>query len=141
MMLEDVSIILTDKELPMIKIRHSGNFNLTERFMKSAIKFNPKAILEKYASQGVSALAAATPKDSGVTASSWDYVITSSTKRGTITWTNSSSDDGIPVVVLIQYGHGTGSGSYVQGRDFINPAIKPILDKIAKDLWEEVIKL
>lgn len=125
----------------MITIKHSGNFNLTERFLNKSLKFDPRKILEKYANQGVAALAAATPKDSGVTASSWGYKITSTKNRSRIDWTNSSNDGGIPVVILIQYGHGTGSGSFVQGRDFINPAIQPILDKIAKELWEEVIKL
>jgi len=125
----------------MITIKHSGNFNLTERFLNKSLKFNPRKILEKYAIQGVAALTAATPRDSGATASSWGYQITTTKNRSRIDWTNSSNDAGIPVVVLIQYGHGTGTGVFVQGRDFINPAIQPILDKIAKDLWEEVIKL
>jgi len=95
-------------------------------------------MLSKYAEEGKAALASATPTDSGETASSWDYIITIKSGRAKITWTNSNDANGIPVAVLIQYGHATRNGGYVQGRDYINPAIKPIFDKIANELWKGV---
>jgi hypothetical protein len=126
----------------MIKFRHTGSFNLLERFLANAIKLQPRDILESYGEIGVAALAAATPIDTGVTAASWSYTITTNGDKGArIDWTNSSEDNGVPVAILIQYGHGTASGAYVEGRDFINPAIQPILDKMAQSLWEEVIKV
>ena len=126
----------------MIKIQHTGNFNLLEKWFAYMFQIQPRNILEKYGAEGVAALSAATPIDSGVTAASWNFTITTHGKSGArIDWVNSSEDNGVPIVVLIQYGHGTGSGAYVQGRDFINPAIQPILDKIAANLWEEVIRV
>ena len=100
---------------------------------------NVRKILEKYGREGVVALANATPVDTGVTAASWTYKIRHSVYSLAIEWDNSSTTyTGIPIVVLIQYGHGTRNGGYVQGRDFINPTMKPIFDKIADELWKEV---
>lgn len=124
----------------MIKFTHSGNFNRTERFMSNAKKFNIQNILNQYGQQGVSALAYATPKDTGVTASSWGYRIDVTKSGYKLVWTNSSEHDGVPIVILIQYGHGTSSGAYIPGIDFINPALAPILDKIANAITEEVSK-
>lgn len=94
--------------------------------------------LDKYAREGVSALASATPIDSGKTAAAWSYQVTKSGESYSITWSNSSLAGTTPVVILLQYGHGTGSGGYVAGRDFINPAIRPIFDKIAENVWKAV---
>ena len=99
------------------------------------------SILHKYGKLGVSALAAATPVDTGKTASSWDYTVTVSKGSATIAWTNSNVNNGVPIALLIQYGHGTGTGGYVQGRDYIKPAIQPILDDLTKALWKEVTEL
>lgn len=98
-------------------------------------------ILDKYGQAGVNALSAATPIDSGATASSWYYEITESKGNYTITWSNSNVADGVPIVILIQYGHATKNGGYVQGIDFINPTLKPMFKKIADDAWMEVIKI
>ena len=122
----------------MIKIKQSGNFNNTERFFKRAQKMDFYKNLEKYAREGVTALASATPVDSGKTAASWDYEIVK--KKGSISiyWTNSNTNAGVPIAVILQYGHGTNHGGYVQGRDYINPAIRPVFDKIADNAWKEV---
>lgn len=125
----------------MIKFRHFGNFKRTEKLLDNATKINFLNILESYGNEGVLALSSSTPKDTGITADSWGYEVKNGKKGYTISWTNSSENKGIPIVILIQYGHGTGNGAYVQGRDFINPAITPVLDKIAEKLWEEVAKL
>jgi hypothetical protein len=125
----------------MIRFKQSGNFNNTERFLSNATRIKAHSILENYARLGVNELAAATPVDTGVTADSWGYEIRTTRKGYTINWTNSNVNNGVPIVILIQYGHGTGNGGYVQGRDFINPAIQPVVDKIVQNLWEEVSRL
>lgn len=94
--------------------------------------------LEKYAQEGVAALSSATPVDSGLTAASWDYEIVKKKGAISIYWTNSNINAGVPIAVILQYGHGTNNGGYVQGRDYINPAIRPIFDKIAENAWKEV---
>ena len=124
----------------MIVIKHRGNFNNTEKFLKQATKYGYLHILEKYGREGVAALASATPVDSGLTTSSWGYEVHSSGSSFTIYWTNSNIVDGVSIAVILQYGHGTRNGGYVQGRDYINPAIKPIFDKIADEAWKEVTK-
>ena len=124
----------------MIVIKQSGNFNNTEKFFKQALNPNYMSILEKYGRLGVAALAMATPTDSGLTSSSWDYNIVNSRGSVSINWTNSNIVDGVPIAVLIQYGHATRNGSYIQGRDYINPAIKSIFDNIADSAWREVTK-
>ena len=122
----------------MIKIKQSGNFNNAERFFKRAQKMDFFRNLEKYAREGVTALASATPVDSGKTAASWDYEIQKRQGKVSIYWTNSNINNGVPIAVILQYGHGTNGGGYVQGRDYINPAIRPIFDKIAENAWKEV---
>lgn len=122
----------------MIKFKQRGNFNNTERFFKRAQKMDFFKNLEKYARAGVAALASATPVDSGNTANSWDYEIVKEKGHISIYWTNSNINDGVPIAVILQYGHGTNGGGYVQGRDYINPAIQPIFDQIADAAWKEV---
>ena len=124
----------------MIVVKHRGSFNKTEKFLRRITNMEYKHILEKYAQEGVAALAAATPMDSGLTASSWGYEIRVSRGRYAITWTNSNINDGVNIAVILQYGHGTRNGGWVQGRDYINPAIQPVFDKIANELWREVTK-
>lgn len=125
----------------MIKFRLRGDFNNTEKFLEGAKKMNIRGILARHASEGVIALRSATPKDTGETADSWDYEIMSNRGGYTITWTNSNLVDGVPVVILLQYGHGTRSGTFVEGRDFINPAMRPIFERIAENIWKEVESL
>ena len=122
----------------MIVVKHRGNFNRTEKYLSRLSKFDVNRILSKYGQEGVAALAAATPVDTGLTASSWSYEVGISGDRFTITWSNSHVNKGVPIAIILQYGHGTGTGGYVQGRDYINPAIQPIFDRIAEEAWKEV---
>lgn len=124
----------------MIKISHSGNFKKTERFFDRVRGRDHFQILDKYGKEGVRALASATPQDSGLTVQSWGYEVKITKGNASITWLNSNIVDGVPIAIIIQYGHGTGSGGYVQGRDYINPALRPILDALAQKIWEEVTK-
>lgn len=125
----------------MIKFEHQGNFNKTENFFNKVLKTNYRNILDIYGKQGVNALKSATPTDSGNTADSWGYKIRINRNSLSITWTNSNINDGIPIAILIQYGHGTRHGGYVQGRDYINPALRPIFDKLSNVIWQEVTNL
>lgn len=125
----------------MIVIRQRGNFNNTEKFLKGAKDIDYRRLLENYAKDGVRALASATPMDSGLTASSWGYEIHISKGSFSISWTNTNINDGVPIAIILQYGHATGTGGYVQGQDYINPAIKPIFDKIEKEVWQGVKRL
>lgn len=122
----------------MITFKHTGSFKNIEKFLHKASRTNILSILDKYGRQGVTALASATPTDSGLTADSWKYEVRNTKGSYSITWTNTNVVDGVPVAILLQYGHSTKNGGFVQGRDFINPAIQPIFDKIAEELWKEV---
>lgn len=123
----------------MIKISHKGSFDRTEKFLKKISKSDFLKDLEKYGDMGVRALASATPIDSGLTKESWSYEIEKSSGSYTIHWINNNVHDGVNIAVILQYGHGTGTGGYVQGRDYINPAIRPIFDEIADSAWKEVV--
>jgi hypothetical protein len=122
----------------VISFTGKGDFSKTFKFLNSVDKLKIDTILNKYAKQGVTALAAATPIESGKTANSWDYSIKSSGKSAVIYWNNSNINDGVNIAVILQFGHGTGTGGYVQGRDYINPAMRPVFDKIADEVWREV---
>ena len=125
----------------MITFRQKGDFSKTRRYLeksKTAIRLSD---LDKYGRQGVAALASATPVDTGLTASSWDYTIENRNGIIKISFTNSNIQNGVPIAVILQYGHGTGTGGWVQGRDYINPAIQPIFDEIVNNAWREVTKL
>lgn len=127
--------------MDVIKIKHRGDFHKTNRFLKAAWTADVYSHLDDYARQGVAALAQATPISSGKTASLWGYSIDREGPGVTITWTNDNINKGVPVAIILQYGHGTGTGGYVEGRDYINPAIQPIMDRIAEGVWKEVTKL
>jgi hypothetical protein len=101
-------------------------------------KLQLEMILHHYGKAGVQALASATPVESGLTAESWDYKVLNTASSFSITWTNSHVVDGRPIAILLQYGHGTGTGGYVEGRDYINPALKPIFDRLADEVWKAV---
>jgi hypothetical protein len=122
----------------VVMFRQKGDFRRTSDFLKRANRLNLDAILNQYGQEGVEALRAATPKDTGTTANSWSYTVHKGTGSITITWSNSNIVDGVPIAVILQYGHGTRNGGYVQGTDYINPAMKSIFDKIAQRAWEEV---
>ena len=122
-----------------IVISSTGSFDNTTKFLQFLSSGRIFDSLAQYAERGVSALAAATPEDTGRTANSWSYTIEKSGGTYSIYWTNSDMDeDGTPIVILLQYGHGTGTGGYVQGRNFILPAIVPIFDQISNDVWKAV---
>ena len=125
----------------MITFRHKGDFSKTIKFMENAKKAVRLADLDKYGQEGVVALASATPVDTGRTANSWYYEIVVKDGSAAITFYNSNIQNGVPIAIILQYGHGTRNGGWVQGRDYINPAIQPIFDKIANRAWEEVTKL
>lgn len=124
----------------MITIRAKGDFKKTETFFNKLRHTDFASILSKYGHQGVEALAAATPTDSGKTASSWGYEIVNSGDSASIIWSNSNVNKGVNIAVILQYGHGTRNGGYVQGRDYINPSMRPIFDDIAQKAWAEVIR-
>lgn len=122
----------------MIRINSSGSFHNLEAFFRRVSNGALFTHLNRYGQMGVDALSNATPLDTGETATAWNYRIVSRGGRYTIEWFNNNMAGDTPVVILIQYGHGTGTGGYVEGRDFINPAIRPIFDRIANEVWEEV---
>ena len=116
----------------------SGGFTKTERFLNRMKRREYLNVLDEFGRYGVQALRNATPVDSGATAEAWDYEIKRTRDCTEIVWINSNINDGVPIAVILQYGHGTGTGGYVQGRDYINPAIRPIFDKIAEKAWKVV---
>lgn len=122
----------------MITVRQRGNFDKTEKFLKKSFGRHWVDILEKYAQEGVKALSAATPVDSGETAISWGYELIQNKDSFSIVWTNNHVNKGVNIAVILQYGHATKGGGYVQGRDYINPALRPIFDKMADAAWKEV---
>ena len=122
----------------MITFEAKGGWDRTESFLKRAIRLNIAQRLQAAAAEGVAALAAATPKESGLTANSWTAEVTIGANGFTIEWQNTHVVSGVPIAIILQYGHGTGTGGYVQGRDYINPAMRPIFDQIADDVWNEV---
>ena len=121
-----------------VSFRQKGDFSKTMQFLGKVKKGVTPADLEKYGREGVAALASATPVDSGLTASSWYYEIVRGNGTISINFNNSNIQNGVPIAVIIQLGHGTGTGGWVEGRDYINPAIQPIFDKIAENAWREV---
>ena len=125
----------------MVTFRHKGDFSKTTKFLGNAKRGNYLKVLDKYGRAGVAALASATPVDSGITAASWYYEIERGSGTTRIVFGNANINDGVNIAIILQYGHGTGTGGWVQGRDYINPAIQPIFDKIADDAWREVTKL
>ena len=125
----------------MITFRHKGDFSKLTSFLEKAKEAVRLGTLDKYGREGVAALASATPVDSGETAKSWSYEIVHENGRSTINFCTSNINQGVPIAIILQYGHGTGTGGWVEGRDYINPAIQPIFDKIANDAWREVTKL
>lgn len=124
-----------------IIIRHRGSFKNTERLFQKLSRFEISSILNKYGELGVQALSSATPVLSGSTANSWSYEVEGSGKGYAIYWTNSNVNQGVNIALILQLGHGTGTGGYVTGRDYINPAIQPIFDAMAEEAWQEVTKV
>ena len=122
----------------MVRFKQHGDFKKVTRWLERVKEFIHMGLLDKYGRAGVAALSAATPKDSGETASSWSYEIQNGDGRAVIEFHNSNINQGVPIAIILQYGHGTGTGGYVEGIDYINPALKPIFDKLTDEAIEEV---
>ena len=125
----------------MISFRHQGDFSKLTRYLERAKEVIRLGFLDKYGRQGVAALASATPVDTGETAASWYYEIENKNGSATISFHNSNIQNGVLIAIILQYGHGTRNGGWVEGRDYINPAIRPIFDQIVDSAWREVTKL
>ena len=122
----------------MISFRHKGDFSKADRYLEKLKESVKLGVLDKYGRAGVAALSSATPVDTGLTANSWFYKIEHSSGSDKIVFNNSNIQNGVPIAIILQYGHGTGTGGWVQGRDYINPAIQPIFDQMTKEVWKEV---
>jgi hypothetical protein len=125
----------------MITITQKGDFHNTEKYLSKLSNAQLFATLEKYGTLGVAALSNATPTDTGLTAESWYYDVVERPGYYSIRWHNRHVEEGLPIAILIEYGHGTGTGGYVHGRDFIMPAIRPIFDQMAEEAWREVTEI
>lgn len=123
-----------------IKFSHKGDFSKTSKFFARSEAFNRNTNLDKYGEAGVRALEEATPKDTGLTSRSWSYKVVRERGKLSIYWLNSNEQKSVNIAVILQYGHGTKNGGYVKGRDYINPAIRPVFDDIADAAWKEVTK-
>jgi len=124
----------------LARINQKGDFSKTFKFLKASVTSDYLRVLNKYGDDGVKALSLATPTETGETANSWNYQIKQNGNGASISWTNSNVVNGVSIAIILQYGHGTKNGGFVQGRDYINPALKPVFDKIANDVWKEVTK-
>ena len=122
-----------------ISISNSGSFNKTDKFLKKMSENSIYSVLQKYGEIGVAELAASTPIDSGLTSSAWDYRVIIDRTNARVQWYNNNENQGFSVAIGLQYGHGTGTGGYVIGRDYINPTMRPIFDKIADQVWNEIV--
>lgn len=125
----------------MFTFSSKGDYGKVTKYLQELKKKSRMNILNKYGEKGVAALSSATPVDSGLTASSWSYDVKTSSNGSEIVFRNSHINKGVPIAIILQYGHGTGTGGWVQGRDYINPAIQPIFDQIAEEVWKEVTSL
>ena len=125
----------------MISFRQKGDFSKLTRYFEKVKEAARISILDKYGREGVAALASATPVESGKTADSWYYEVKRQNGSATISFYNSNVNEGVPIAIILQYGHGTGTGGWVEGRDYINPAIQPIFDKLTEEAWKEVTKI
>lgn len=124
----------------MFSLKSTGSTDKLERALRKMSKLDVRNVLERAGREGVAALRSATPSDSGLAAYSWDYEIRQNRSSVSIVWTNSDVEGGFPVAIMLQYGYATGTGGYVSGRDYINPAMRPVFDRIANDVWREVTR-
>lgn len=125
----------------MIGFRQKGDFSKLSEYFEKLKEAARIGVLDKYGREGVAALSSATPVDTGLTASSWYYEIRREKGSVSLVFNNSNVNNGVPIAIILQYGHGTNNGGWVQGRDYINPALQPIFDKITQEAWKEVTKL
>ncbi len=124
----------------MISFRQKGDFKSITSFLEKSKNSINVGLLDKYGKEGVSALSSATPVDTGLTAKSWYYKVSNNNGKASISFYNSNIQNGVPIAIILQYGHATRNGGWVQGRDYINPAIQPVFDKLAESAWREVTK-
>lgn len=124
----------------MISIKHRGNFNNLEKLINRVLRHDYLNILSEYGKKGVEALRSATPVDTGLTRDLWSFEIVSGHNKTSIYWSNSNIQNGVSVAIILQYGHGTRNGGFVQGIDYINPAMQPIFQQMANEAWEKVIE-
>lgn len=124
----------------LITVKQVGDFSKTRQFFERIKEIGSLSVYDEFGRRGVAALASATPKRTGKTASSWRYEIEHNNEDVTITWINDNTNKGVNIAIILQYGHGTNHGGYVQGRDYINPSIRPVMDQLAADVWAEVTK-
>ena len=124
----------------MIVFTHEGSFNSLEKFFNRVLKHDYLNIISEYADRGVEALKAATPSDSGETANAWGYIIETGNGITTVSFTNSHENQGVNIAILLIYGHGTRNGGYVQGNDFVTPALEPVFRDLADKMWREATK-
>ena len=124
-----------------VGLRQKGSFDNSFKFLTNAVDVIKNMNLDKYGREGVAALASATPKDTGLASNSWYYEIIRNRESIIIQYCNSDIENGIPIAIILQYGHATKNGGWVEGRDYINPAIRPIFDEIAENAWREIITL
>lgn len=122
----------------MIVLKTTGKLKKTEKFLSKMSRFDIRRILNKYGEEGMHALAENTPVRSGETASSWRYKVSINNGIATVTWSNTHVEKGVNIAIILQYGHGTRNGGYVQGIDYINPALKPVFNALAEEAWMEV---
>ena len=125
----------------MFSLKEHGNYDRIRNYLMRNKTPQYIKVLEHYGQEGVAALSQATPVDSGLTASSWSYKVVPGTTKSSIEFHNTNINNGVPIAIILQYGHGTGTGGWVEGRDYINPAIQPIFEKIAEEAWKEVTKI
>lgn len=125
----------------MIKLSSTGDFSKITGYLERLKETTQSGILDQYGRKGVEALMSATPVDTGKTAESWYYTIEHKNSSVSLVFHNSNIVNGVPIAIILQYGHGTGTGGWVQGRDYINPALQPIFDKLAEEVWKEVTKV
>ena len=121
-----------------VSFNHSGSFDNTEKFLRAMASLDIRSFLNGMAQEGIAALANATPVDTRLASQSWGATVSQNRGGYSITWTNTDVENGFPVAIMLQYGYGTGTGGYVQGQDYINPALTPIFDKFAQDMWKAV---
>ena len=140
MLHEDIGHIPRGEKFKMVSFRQKGDFSKLTKFLERAKESVGRGLLDQYGRKGVEALSSATPVDSGLTAASWDYKIVNQKGSVTISFTNSNVVDGVPIAIILQYGHATRNGGWVEGRDYINPAVRPIFDELAEKAWREVTK-
>jgi len=124
----------------MLSVSSSGSFKKLEKYLDKGQNGSLPSIFDRYGKQGVIALSSGTPLESGETASSWGYQIRKGKSRTTLVWTNDHVENQINIAIILQYGHGTRTGGWVEGRDYINPAMRPVFDEMAQRIWEEVTK-